>query len=308
MSPAQVYAYDLSALQWKAKGRSPISGSGGSGGGGSFTSPPTLADVGRPAGSPAMTSHAGGYVSTSNLVLEDREITASGDTTFVGTNVTLRRCRIVNHLILGGSTILLEDCEVGSIAFSGAHDVQCYRTKITGTIGKDALHVTANPTNASGRSTNVLIDTVHAVTDYATVMASGNHYDSIQCRGVVGLTVRNFLFDQGDRPASIFNGTIFVESANGGNESILFEDGWVRGGGYNSLQLFNATTLRRLHIAPDYYTSAGGSPPYPGSGEHWNKPIKSDSIVPTTEDLTWWDADGLGLKIEGTPIPDLMAA
>lgn len=258
MSPLRIGAWVPNPGVWRWPGQADLTP-------GAITPPPPPtpldpATIGVPQGQ-TLSPMAGGRNTQSNVTITDKVIT--GDLTLAGSNVTLRRCRITGHLILSqGTGYTLDQCDVGSIALSGAKTVRITSMKIINNLGKDAIHVTANPTAPEGRSQDVIMDTVYASITRDEVLASGNHYDGIQLRGVLGLTLRNFALLQ-EPFTSRYNACIFVQEANGGNTDVVFEDGWVRGGGYQTLSLFGPAaqnTVRRLHIDPgDGSVAASGS-------------------------------------------------
>lgn len=251
--PVDVAHWDTTAEGWRARGRAPFAP-------GIVTPPPdpepdpdpspggvtaTAANTGVPAGT-SLTTNATTYHSATGLI-EDTNFTA-GTITVVGSGVTFRRCRFAGEVIFRGDNVTLDLVEAGGFSFSGTDHVRGTGLKAVGGIGKDAFHITSD----TGQCVDIQLTRLWASGNAASLIgASGNHYDSIQVRGVNGLTLDDFVFDQGTTFNTLFMGVIYLENANGGNANVTLRNGVLRGAGYNVMTMAaSGITLEDLTMHP----------------------------------------------------------
>ncbi len=157
------------------------------------------------------------------LVLDG--VLISGDVVLTGANQVVRNSRIEGHVAFRGTGQVLEDSEIGSLAVSGATSFRASRVDIFGRQGEDGIHVT------SGRAptSDIVIEDSWI---HSPQVDPESHYDGIQVRGVVGLTLRGNTFDLGPW-APEYNAAVFLEDANGGNHDVVVERNFINGGGYS---------------------------------------------------------------------------
>lgn len=145
--------------------------------------------------------------------------TITGDHTILNqSGTTISGLRVTGQLLIRGCTNLtVTDSWLGALAISGGTGITLSRFLIDGKLGTDAMHITSD----TGRVSDVILQDgwVHN-----PILSGASHYDGLQVRGVSGLTVRDVMFDQG--PGGLdaqLNASIYLETANGGNEDVLIE-------------------------------------------------------------------------------------
>lgn len=246
MSPAKAYILDQSAgkLRWKGTADVDYVAQGG----GSTLVPITTTEA------PTVTAQNTGlmgasltpanwnsYQNATGQVIEYMDFTyGSTWAQLFGSNNIFRYCRWANlDFAVKAPGNRFEHCEAGKITASDNSDgFRLYDYKSIDTFGMDALGVSGDPLD-------ILMERIYAVT--TRQVQEGEHFDSLQIRGVDGFVLRNFIFDHGgDTPVgSPYNATLFFENAGNGNHNALVEQGYLRSLGLNNMYLF-ATGLR-LH-------------------------------------------------------------
>lgn len=195
---------------------------------------PSQATTGVVAGR-TLTPMAGGAVTSSSTVIEDKVIT--GDVTFSGSSLTLRNVRVTGRALFRGSSIVVEDSEFGAVSLSGSQNVRLSRVDVFGYAGSDGIHVTSD----SGRARDVLVEDTWI---HNPLVTASSHYDGMQVRGVEGLTLRRVSIELGAHKPQ-YNAALFLENANGGNRGVTVEDSWILGGGYAFYSFADQVAIRR---------------------------------------------------------------
>lgn len=237
---------------------------------------PTNSNVGLPGiGNPSMVStNSSSTISTSNVTFTNINFTATY-VTFTGSNVTLKGCKVDNHLILRGTNITVEDSDVAALAVSGTNGFTIRRVRITGRMGEDGIHITSD----TGQCANGLIERCYIGNG---ILSGESHYDGIQVRGVQHLIIRYNRFDvlaSGATFNTQYNASVFLENAQGGNSDVTVHHNWSRVNGYYHFRpyavgegaVFTDNIFIPLgdpgHSEPGPFINNGFG--YTGSGNHW---------------------------------------
>lgn len=226
---------------------------------------PSNSNVGLPGiGNPSLTADGNTYISTSNITYTNRSW--AGNVTLAGNNVTLIGCKVTGELIVRGNDYVIEDSDIGALSLSGAKRVRVTRIRTTGVTGKDAIHITSDV----GTCEDITIENSYIGNP---MLSAGAHYDSIQVRGVQGLTIQGNFLDMGTSFSSQYNATIFLEDAQGGNYDVIMQGNWSRAAGYYHFRPFgyNQQILDNIfYRVPDAGPIIGGAYAYTASGNTWD--------------------------------------
>lgn len=202
---------------------------------------PTNENVGLPGvGNPTMTSEvSSSFLSTNDAVYEDVHFTYAGGITIPGNDVTFRRCKFDGNPVFRGDGMVMEDCDVPAMTLGG-QNFTVRRVRTTGRAGTDGIGVTSD-----------VYQVETGLIEYCYVgnglLSAESHYDNIQVRGAIDLTIQYNNFDvladavETNEESPRFgepvfdtrsNASIFLENANGGNTDILVYHNWSRVNGY----------------------------------------------------------------------------
>lgn len=206
------------------------------------------------AGNPSLTSMTAGTYSASGLLIENRSI--NGDITFTGSNITIRNCSVTGQIkFRSGSNYVAEYCDVHGIIFDGSQTGRASYIYTTGAVGVDGVQVKAD---IGTTPTNITIE--HSYLGNPVINAS-SHYDTIQVRGVNGLTISGNYFNHGNTFSDRYNATVFLENANGGNYNVTIDGNWSNARGYYHYRLFGYS----MTVQNNTFENKGAAGPLIGS-------------------------------------------
>jgi hypothetical protein len=169
--------------------------------------------------------------------------------TIAGDGITLTNCKFAGEVVTRGDNVTLNRCEAGGFSFSGTLGTRGTGLKALGGIGKDNFHITSD----TGQCGDMELTRLYARGPASQMIGgSGNHFDGIQIRGVDGLIVDDFVFVLEDPDVNdLHNAAIFIQEANGGSRNIVFRNGLVRSGGWQTFSLYaESVHLENITVMP----------------------------------------------------------
>ncbi|GAB3836388.1 hypothetical protein GCM10029963_76980 [Micromonospora andamanensis] len=170
------------------------------------------------------------YDSSSNRVIDGFRL--AGSYTFTGKNVTLRNCEITGGVTLAlASGVTIDSCTIrGGVAISSSQKVTIRHTNIHD-FGADGIHITSDRDGIRVADVTIANSYLHSPSP-----ACDAHADGMQVRGVDRLTLLNNHINMGAWRQvcgkDALNAAVFLQDANGGNQSVTLRDNLLVGGGF----------------------------------------------------------------------------